>query len=91
MPVSVSHSVFPALDVAPLFLTVKAGMTVCVREIGADFAAVKQEADWWMGDVLFAEGGARDPKAPSLFQIADYFGQFSNAYNQPEPRKSNTF
>ena len=24
-----------------------------------------------MGDVLCAEGGARDPKAPSLFQIAD--------------------
>ena len=24
-----------------------------------------------MGDVLFAEGGVRDPKAPSLFQIAD--------------------
>ena len=88
---SVSHSVFPAPDVAPLFLTVKAGMTVCVREIGADFSAVKQEADWWMVDVLFAEGGARDPKAPYLFQITDYFGQFSNAYNQPEPRKSNTF
>ena len=79
MPVSVSHSVFLAPDVAPLFLTVKAGMTVCVREIGADFSAVKQEADWWMGDVLSAEGGASDPKAPSLFQIADYFGRFSNA------------
>ena len=91
MPVSVSHSVFPAPDVAPLFLSVKAGRTVCVTEIGADFSAAKQEADWVMGDVLFAEGGASDPKAPSLFQIADYSGQFSNAYNQPEPRKSNTF
>ena len=68
---SVSHSVFPAPDVAPLFLSVKAGMTVCVREIGTDFSAVQQDADWWMGDVLFAEGGARDPKAPSMFQIAD--------------------
>ena len=71
VPVSVSHYVFPAPDVAPLFLSVKAGMTVCVREIGADFSAAKQEADWVMGDVLFAEGRARDPKAPSLFQIAD--------------------
>ena len=68
---SVSHSVYPAPDVAPLFLSVKAGMTVCVREIGTDFSAARQEADWWMGDVLFAEGGARDHKAPSLFQISD--------------------
>ena len=91
VPVSVSHYVFPAPDVAPPLLTVKAGMTVCVREIAVDISVVKQEADWWVGDVLSAEGGAREPKAPSLFQIADYFSQFSNAYTQPEPRKSNTF
>ena len=43
----------------PLFLSVKAGMTVVVTE----------EDSWWMGDVLFKEGGARNPKVPTLFQI----------------------
>ena len=28
--------------------------------------------DWWMGDVIWMEGGAgaRDPRVPTLFQIA---------------------
>ena len=45
----------------PLFLHVKAGMTVVVSE----------GEDWWMGDVIWMEGGARDPRVPTLFQIAD--------------------
>ena len=44
----------------PLFLQVKAGMTVVVSE----------GEDWWMGDVIWMEGGARDPRVPTLFQIA---------------------
>ena len=44
----------------PLFLSVKAGMTVVVTE----------KESWWMGDVLYKEGGARNPKVPTLFQIA---------------------
>ena len=44
----------------PLFLSVKPGMTVVVTE----------EDSWWMGDVLYEEGGARNPKVPTLFQIA---------------------
>ncbi|AII49521.1 hypothetical protein KR52_10255 [Synechococcus sp. KORDI-52] len=31
----------------------------------------KAKGDWWMGQVVFCEGGARDPKVNSLFQIAD--------------------
>ena len=31
----------------------------------------KQKDDWWMGQVIFCEGGARDPKVNSLFQVAD--------------------
>ena len=27
--------------------------------------------DWWMGDILHVDGGARDPKIPTLFQIVD--------------------
>ena len=45
----------------PLFLHEKAGMTVVVSE----------GEDWWMGDVIWMEGGARDPRVPTLFQIAD--------------------
>lgn len=44
----------------PLFLHVNAGMTVVVSE----------GENWWMGDVIYNEGGARDPKVPTLFQIA---------------------
>ena len=31
---------------------------------------VTEEDSWWMGDVLFMEGGARNPKVPTLFQIS---------------------
>ena len=27
--------------------------------------------DWWMADVIDVDGGARDPKVPTLFQVAD--------------------
>ena len=43
-----------------LFLNVKAGMTVVVSEF----------EDWWMGDMNGMEEGARDPRVPTLFQIA---------------------
>ena len=35
-------------------------MNVVVTEVGF----------WWMGDVIYKEGGASDPKVPTLFQIA---------------------
>ena len=57
---SVGHSTITAGGDA-LFLHVKAGMSVVVTE----------GDQWWIGDVIFAEGGARDPKAPTLFQVAD--------------------
>ena len=27
--------------------------------------------DWWMANVMHVDGGARDPKVPTLFQVAD--------------------
>ena len=30
-----------------------------------------ESTDWWMGQILWVEGGARDPKVPTLFQVAD--------------------
>ena len=46
----------------PVFLHVKAGMTVIVTD--ADGA-------WRMADVIWVDGGARNPKVPTLFQVAD--------------------
>lgn len=52
-----------------MVLSVKPGQYVVVQ----DLAPVDQEEskDWWMGQVIFCEGGARDPKVNSLLQIAD--------------------
>ena len=30
-----------------------------------------ESTDWWMGQILWVEGGARDPKVPTLFQVSD--------------------
>ena len=47
----------------PVFLSVKKGMTVICGSTDSD--------DWWMADVIHVDGGARDPKIPTLFQVAD--------------------
>ena len=46
----------------PVFLHVKSGMTVIVTD--NDWA-------WRMADVIWVDGGARNPKVPTLFQVAD--------------------
>ena len=46
----------------PVFLHVKAGMTVIVTDM---------EGVWRMTDVIWVDGGARNPKVPTLFQVAD--------------------
>mgnify|MGYP005649640867 CR=1 FL=1 len=53
----------------PIFLGVATGDIVVVfeREAVVDSSV----SDWFMATVLFVEGSARDPKAPSLFQVAD--------------------
>ena len=45
----------------PVFLHVRAGMTVIVDDGN----------DWRMADVIWVDGGARNPKVPTLFQVAD--------------------
>ena len=45
----------------PVFLHVKAGMTVIVED----------GKDWRMAGVIWVDGGARNPKVPTLFQVAD--------------------
>ena len=64
---SVDHSVVPFTRSEersqPVFLSVKAGMTVICGDSNSD--------DWWMADVIHVDGSARDPKVPTLFQVAD--------------------
>ena len=45
----------------PVFLQVRAGMTVIVKD----------GKDWRMADVVWVDGGARNPKVTTLFQVAD--------------------
>ena len=45
----------------PVFLRVRLGMTVIVED----------GKDWRMADVIWVDGGARNPKVPTLFQVAD--------------------
>ena len=46
----------------PVFLHVKLGMTVIVTDT---------DGAWRMADVIWVDGGARNPKIPTLFQVAD--------------------
>ena len=46
----------------PVFLHVKSGMTVIVTHT---------DGAWRMADVSCGDGGARNPKTPTLFQVAD--------------------
>ena len=45
----------------PVFLHVRAGMTVIVDD----------GSDWRMAEMILVDGGARNPKVPTLFQVAD--------------------
>ena len=59
---SVDHSSgVEAPKAEPVFLHVRAGMTVIVED----------GSDWRMADVIWVDGGARNPKVPTLFQVAD--------------------
>ncbi len=60
---SVDHaSAVAAPKSDPVFLHVKAGVTVIVTDT---------DGAWRMADVIWVDGGARNPKTPTLFQVAD--------------------
>ena len=46
----------------PVFLDVRPGMTVIVTDT---------EGAWRMADVIWVDGGARNPRVPTPFQVAD--------------------
>lgn len=54
-------------EAAP-FLGFKAGDLVLVEPLSTDAGA---GSDWWMGWIIHVDGGARDPRVPTLFQVAD--------------------
>ena len=59
---SVDHaSAVAAPKTDPVFLHVKPGDAVIIEEGN----------DWRMVDVIWVDGGARNPKVPTLFQVAD--------------------
>ena len=45
------------------------GMTVCVT----NFDTTTDKADWWMGQVIWFEGGAKDLKVNTMFQFSDVY------------------
>ena len=53
----------------PAFLGVKAGDFVIVE--GVQQVAKQFNNDWWMGQVVFCEGGARDPRVNTMFQVSN--------------------
>ena len=53
----------------PVFLHVKSGITVIVTDT---------DGAWRMADVIWVDGGARNPKVPKLFQVADVDTGFIN-------------
>ena len=53
----------------PTFLSVKAGDFVIVQ--AQQQVAHREVDDWWMGQVVFCEGGARDPSVNTMFQVAN--------------------
>ena len=53
----------------PTFLSVKPGDHVIVQ--ATQQVAQAFDDDWWMGQVVFCEGGARDPRVNTMFQVAN--------------------
>ena len=66
---SVDHSQPTKSKNPPVFLGVVPGDVVVVWDHPELVGSTSD--GWWLGEVLFCEGNAREPKEPSLFQIAD--------------------
>ena len=54
---------------APVSLSVSSGYFVIVQ--AEQQVARKVDSNWWMGQVVFCEGGARDPMVNTMFQVSD--------------------
>ena len=54
---------------APVFLSVRPGNIVIVQ--AQQQVAQKATDEWFMGQVIWCEGGARDPRVNTMFQVAN--------------------
>ena len=54
---------------APAFLLVRPGTLVIVQ--AQQQVAQKTTNEWFMGQVIWCEGGARDPRVNTMFQVAN--------------------
>ena len=54
---------------APAFLSVRPGNLVIVQ--AQQQVAQKTTDEWFMGQVIWCEGGARDPRVNTMFQVAN--------------------
>jgi len=52
-----------------VFLSAKSGDVVIVWEEA--LLVWSESTDWFMGQILWVEGGDRDPKVPPLFQVSE--------------------
>ena len=66
---SVDHGPIVESKASPAFLHVRPGDVVIVWELPQLLDSAS--TCWWMGEVVFVEGSARNPRAPSLFQISN--------------------
>jgi len=66
---SVDHRPIVESKASPAFLHVRPGDVVIVWELPQLLDSAS--TCWWMGEVVFVEGSARNPRAPSLFQISN--------------------
>ena len=53
----------------PAFLNVRPGDYVIIQ--AEQRVALEPDANWWMGQVVFCEGGARDPRVNTMFQVSN--------------------
>ena len=53
----------------PTFLNVRTGDYVIIQ--AEQRVALEPDANWWMGQVVFCEGGARDPRVNTMFQVSN--------------------
>ena len=65
---SEDRSIIPSPTDKPVLLGVRAGDLVVVWDDHQVVGNMSQ--DWWIAQVVFVEGSGRNPKAPSLFQVA---------------------
>lgn len=59
-----------AEDTPPVFLSARPGDFVIVKA-PAQVCLKPDESEWWMGQIVFCEGGARDARVNTMFQISD--------------------